>query len=756
MEKLVNQQQKLTLPRRDMFTFDGDLTKYRTFIRAFETLIEAKEPDYASKLYYLEQYTSGRAQELVRSCLHMPHKEGYLKGRSLLEQKFGQKHKIAMAHVEKFINGSPIKAEDGDSLEQFSISLLSCSNTLKAIGYLNKIENPNGMKKIIERLPYKLQERWRDVADKIMNDEEREVTIEDIAKFVETKARSMNNPVFGKISYPSKDQNVKSKVSRQKNIPGPGNKSSTFVTQVDDATMKTRSNLSEASVQTEREKTVCQCCGASHKVFDCESFAKKSYSQRLDFAKKHRLCFACLKGGHQSKACFKKKPCKECGGKHATLLHFSRQPMQDDASKKDDASNKDDRHEADNEKNKNDRVDSRCSFTTTGDSITALPVVPVKVKKRGSAEYVQTYALLDSGSNSTFCTDSLRKRLGCSGAEKKIKLTTIGTSQDVTTIVLNDLEVTDLDENNTIPLPEVLCRPNIPVSKDEIPTQEDVDRWRYLHGYVHLHNINSEVELLIGANVPEALQPVQIIGSQDGGPYATKVALGWVINGPIGRKLGSALHASFFTQTKVHPMCAVCTDFIDASDFLKEMSRDDLQFMNIIETSVRRTADNHYEIALPVRDPALTMPYNRVQAVRRMAHLKQRFRKDSRFCEDYTNFVTEIIQKGYARKVPEAKLNRNDGRVWYLPHHGVYHPKKPEKIRVVYDCSAEYQGTSLNKQLYQGPDLTNNLVGVLTRFRQEKVAFMTDVEAMFHQVRVPESDCDLLRFLWWPRGDVDQ
>lgn len=91
-----------------------------------------------------------------------------------------------------------------------------------------------------------------------------------------------------------------------------------------------------------------------------------------------------------------------------------------------------------------------------------------------------------------------------------------------------------------------------------------------------------------------------------------------------------------------------------------------------------------------------------------------------------------------------------------LPHHGVYHPKKPDKIRVVYDCSAEYQGTSLNKQLYQGPNLTNNLVGVLTRFRQEKVAFMTDVEAMFHQVRVPESDCDLFRFLWWLGGDVDQ
>ena len=71
----------------------------------------------------------------------------------------------------------------------------------------------------------------------------------------------------------------------------------------------------------------------------------------------------------------------------------------------------------------------------------------------------------------------------------------------------------NLDENNTISLPEVLCRPSIPVSKNEIPTQEDADRWQYLQGYVYLPTINSDVELLIGANVPQALQPKQIIGS---------------------------------------------------------------------------------------------------------------------------------------------------------------------------------------------------------------------------------------------------
>ncbi len=32
---------------------------------------------------------------------------------------------------------------------------------------------------------------------------------------------------------------------------------------------------------------------------------------------------------------------------------------------------------------------------------------------------------------------------------------------------------------------------------------------------------------------------------------------------------------------------------------------------------------------------------------------------------------------------------------------------------------------------------------------------MSDIQAMFHQVKVMESDTDFLRFLWWPQGNVD-
>ena len=76
------------------------------------------------------------------------------------------------------------------------------------------------------------------------------------------------------------------------------------------------------------------------------------------------------------------------------------------------------------------------------------------------------------------------------------------------------------------------------------------------------------------------------------------------------------------------------------------------------------------------------------------------------------------------------------GKIWYLPHHGVYHPNKPGKIRVVFDLSADYKGRCINRELLSGPDLTSQIAGVLLWFREEQVAVMGGIEVMFHQVKV--------------------
>ena len=58
--------------------------------------------------------------------------------------------------------------------------------------------------------------------------------------------------------------------------------------------------------------------------------------------------------------------------------------------------------------------------------------------------------------------------------------------------------------------------------------------------------------------------------------------------------------------------------------------------------------------------------------------------------KDYMEFKGKIIEKGQASPVPKEELTGLQfGRMWYLPHFGVYHPKKPTPIRVVFDSSAK-------------------------------------------------------------------
>ncbi|XP_068704023.1 uncharacterized protein [Montipora foliosa] len=116
--------------------------------------------------------------------------------------------------------------------------------------------------------------------------------------------------------------------------------------------------------------------------------------------------------------------------------------------------------------------------------------------------------------------------------------------------------------------------------------------------------------------------------------------------------------------------------------------------------------------------------------------------------------MDEYLSKSHAVKIPPRELSVEGKIVWYLPHHPVVHVRKPDKVRVVFDCTAKYMGTSLNDQLMQGTDLNNNLIGILMRFREEKFTVIADIESMFHQDRVDPRDRDALRFLWWPNGEL--
>ena len=130
----------------------------------------------------------------------------------------------------------------------------------------------------------------------------------------------------------------------------------------------------------------------------------------------------------------------------------------------------------------------------------------------------------------------------------KISLTTLEKSDSlVDSFLIQNLEVSDLDENEFFSLSVLYTRTEIPVKREDIPTQEDIDQWPHLEG-VYLPSVKAEIGLLIASDAPEALDPLEVKHSKDGGPNATRTRLGWAANGPLTRYPHSSHVASFFVK----------------------------------------------------------------------------------------------------------------------------------------------------------------------------------------------------------------
>lgn len=108
------------------------------------------------------------------------------------------------------------------------------------------------------------------------------------------------------------------------------------------------------------------------------------------------------------------------------------------------------------------------------------------------------------------------KQPGVSGSRDQISLTTLEKKDSIIDcFVVKGLTISDLGKNVFIELPAMCTRPEIPVSKEDIPTQSAVDRWPHLSG-VYLPEVDAKSGLLIACDVPTVLDPLEVKHSKDG------------------------------------------------------------------------------------------------------------------------------------------------------------------------------------------------------------------------------------------------
>lgn len=108
----------------------------------------------------------------------------------------------------------------------------------------------------------------------------------------------------------------------------------------------------------------------------------------------------------------------------------------------------------------------------------------------------------------------------------------MGHNKTVTSSIINGLEISELSGKHFYRLPNVFTQKEMPVSRDNIISEEELARWLYLKD-VNFPRINADVDLLVGTNVSKLMEPWEVINSQGEGPYAIRTLLGWVIHGSM-------------------------------------------------------------------------------------------------------------------------------------------------------------------------------------------------------------------------------
>lgn len=141
-----------------------------------------------------------------------------------------------------------------------------------------------------------------------------------------------------------------------------------------------------------------------------------------------------------------------------------------------------------------------------------MPVVPVRIKVSSGDRYVKRYDFLDNSSSATFCTNKLPEELHVTRKITNIVVSTMTQRKSVNTSILANLEVGDIHGKNWIKLPTLFTQEEMPISTSAVPKEEFIHQQPHLCD-ITLPSIDAEIGLLIGNNVPLALEPLEIINS---------------------------------------------------------------------------------------------------------------------------------------------------------------------------------------------------------------------------------------------------
>ncbi|XP_062701238.1 uncharacterized protein LOC134285126 [Aedes albopictus] len=715
---------------KDLPSFRGDPEDWPLFYSAYVNSTTACGYSDFENLARLQKALQGRALEVVKSRLLLPACVPQVV--NTLYMLFGRPELIIQTLLNKIREVPPPRADRLDTLISFGMAVQNLCDHLEAAGQLAHLCNPTLLQELVEKLPAQQRLDWALYKRQFVA-----VDLRTFASYMSTLVAAASEVTViadTKQLRPAKVGSAKEKnFLNAHSVPEPAKK-----------------EVKEESTPT----VLCLACnGAGHKVKDCAVFKKWGPDSRWKTVQDHHLCRICL-GKHGRRPCKSQAWCgiEGCQQRHHQLLHTQFQKLQQPTEAQ--------------PKNPGKGSVEGVNAHRTAEKSTLFRILPVQLSWKGKS--VETFAFLDDGSSMTLVEQSIADRLGINDGES-LPLCLTWTS-DVNRQVPNSqrvsLKISGAGKDEQYALIDTRTVGNLKLPMQSLKYEDLSRQYTHLRG-LPIRSYDSVVPgILIGSNNAGLIASLKLREGQLGDPIGAKTRLGWTIYGyAVDRERVANFsfhicecHGEHKTNEQLHDLIKqhFSLENVGVSADQTPESDDDKRAPRLLKETTRRTSVG-FETGLLWRTDSVVLPNSYPMAIRRLECFERRLNRDPDLRVSVQRLIEEYLENGYIHEATSHELESADPKkVWYLPLGVVKNPKKPNKIRLVWDAAAKVGGISLNTMLLKGPDMLIPLASVLCGFRQYSVAVSGDLKQMFHQFRIRPQDVHSQRFLYreQPSGPV--
>jgi hypothetical protein len=699
----------IVLPKIKLPEFDG--TSWIEFKDLFNEIVHNNRSlSNGVKVQYLKMSLKGEAAAIVN---HLgPHEENYETVYELLKRRYDNKRKMVGDLIDKMLNLPKQNYESGEALRKLHDTVNEC---MMAIANLN--------------VPTK---EWDPIVIHILMKKLSKITILDYE---------------GKISDVRELKTLKSFLS--------------YVEERFMALIAAESNNEKNNEQkgdfkkTEKDKKIvpflCTYCEKSHSIYKCNDFLKLDPAMRLEWVKEKKVCFVCLQQ-HKQGECKSRFNCKKCSKKHNTLLHIEKkeriETLMATTSDQNESENKD------IEKSNDSRINT---LLATKDHENLLATARVKVSAK-NGERMNARSVVDMGSQSAMITERLVQLLALKSETVYIAVDTVDEC-NTQAYKRVKLEIASRFQNGFVFTTYALVMKKI--------TSLSVFKGD-LAAYSHLQNLqyadpsilsDDPIDLLLGVADYSRILSNGLIKGSPNEPVAQNSELGWLIFGPQKdpnqmNDMNEMRNIKVNTLLSNIAMMKKMNDFIenenmdensDSSDDDEKLTEEEEYCENHYVKTTRRENDGRFVVSMAFKNGELPkLGDSKKTAIATLFQLEKRFAKNTNLKMQYAEAVHEAINLGHMVVI---KNPPNDAH--YIPHHAVMKDSSTTKLRQVFNASQKTKnGMSLNEQLAIGKIVQPTIFQLMLRWRQHRIAVVADLEKMYKQLKIDQSQYKYQMVLW--------